>query len=139
MTWLSISSRRSRLFLWFLHDLVHYRLTNSALLLGMSQQKSPVTLRPTQELYPESHGQQSDVCPSSHDASSFTSIIASQKEVAASHASALPRTMASTSAREITAACRLTEDTVVLCPSGARLHRMFYRVLRAVHTVVTCT
>ena len=29
------------------------------------------------------------------------------------------------------------EDTVVLCPSGARLHRMFYRVLRPVHTVVT--
>ena len=35
-----------------------------------------------------------------------------------------------------TAADHLTEDTVVLCPSG-HLHRMFDRVLRAVHTMVT--
>ena len=38
----------------------------------------------------------------------------------------------------LAAADRLTEDTTpVLCPSGAHLHHMLYRVLQAVYTVVT--
>ena len=40
-------------------------------------------------------------------------------------------------AREFAAADRLDEDTAMLRPSGAHLHRMFHRVLWAVHTVVT--
>ena len=40
-------------------------------------------------------------------------------------------------ALEVAAANRLSEDTEVLRPSGEHLHRMFDRVLRAVHAVVT--
>ena len=39
--------------------------------------------------------------------------------------------------RDLEAVDRLLEDTVVLRPTGAHLHRMLHRVLRAVHTLVT--
>ena len=40
-------------------------------------------------------------------------------------------------AREVAAADCLLKDTAVLRPSGAHLHPMLHRLLRAVHTVVT--
>ena len=73
----------------------------------------------------------------SRPAASFTSITASQKAATASHSVSL-RSMAETNAgRERSPPIARREDTSVLCPSWAVLHRMLYCVLRAIFAVVT--